>query len=155
MADSITCICGYRGPGVEEAGKSICPICRTPAKAGPVRSAAVAPVRPVPPSAPPDDGSDFEVGAEDRPATYQIPCPQGHLLRTTAAMLDQQVVCPKCNAVFVLRYADSREHLKEQERVQLERESEIASRWLRRSIWAAALILASLVGMIVYSFVYR
>jgi hypothetical protein len=70
-------------------------------------------------------------------------------------MLDQQVVCPKCNAVFVLRYADSREHLKEQERVQLERESEIASRWLRRSIWAAALILASLVGMIVYSFVYR
>jgi hypothetical protein len=155
MAASITCICGYRGPGVEEAGQSICPICRTPAKAGSSRPASVGPVRPAPPPAPGDDGSDFEVGAEDRPATYRIPCPQGHVLKTTAAMLDQQVVCPKCNAVFVLRYSDSREHLKEQERAQHEREAEIATRWLRRAIWAAALILASLVGMIVYSFVYR
>ncbi|NCY02908.1 MAG: hypothetical protein EBX36_08365 [Planctomycetia bacterium] len=28
---SISCICGYRGPAVTEAGRDACPICRTPA----------------------------------------------------------------------------------------------------------------------------
>ncbi|MEI7781624.1 MAG: hypothetical protein WCJ18_06840 [Planctomycetota bacterium] len=32
MADSITCICGYRGQSVAENGRTVCPICRTPAR---------------------------------------------------------------------------------------------------------------------------
>ena len=70
-------------------------------------------------------------------------------------MLGQQVVCPKCNAVFVLQFEDSREHKQEQERLQHQRDAKMAERWLRRAIWAAVFIVASLVGMIVFSFVYR
>lgn len=33
MAASISCICGYRGPGVSEDGRDVCPICKTPAAA--------------------------------------------------------------------------------------------------------------------------
>ncbi|MFM7292570.1 MAG: hypothetical protein ACKOHK_07270 [Planctomycetia bacterium] len=31
MGDSISCICGYRGPSVSDAGGDVCPICRTAA----------------------------------------------------------------------------------------------------------------------------
>jgi hypothetical protein len=31
----------------------------------------------------------------------------------------------------------------------------MAQKWLRRAIWAAVFIVASLIGMIVLSFVYR
>jgi len=125
MAGSVTCICGSRGPAVTAEGRDVCPICRTPAVA-----AAAA-------------------------HTFRIPCPRGHVLQASERMLDQQVVCPQCNEVFTLRVADSIEHRKERKRLEREREERDAKRWLTRAIWAAAFIMASLIGMIVFSFLAR
>ena len=158
MADTITCICGYRGPSVAEGPRAVCPICRTPAQGGlfrapppPVAAAAQAPAAPRPQAAPPIDGS----AEPSEPKAYRINCPNGHPLKVRAAMLGQQAVCPKCNAVFVLQVEDSREYKKEQERLQDHRDAKMAQQWLRRAIWAAVFIVASLIGMIVLSFVYR
>lgn len=70
-------------------------------------------------------------------------------------MLEQQVVCPECNELFTLRKEDSLEHRKKQAKAQHAEEERIAKVWLTRSIWAAAFIVASLVGMIAFSFAFR
>lgn len=70
-------------------------------------------------------------------------------------MLGQQVVCPECNDMFVLRESDSLEQRKLRERERREEEERIAKRWLQRSIWAAVFIVASLAGMIAFSVVSR
>lgn len=115
------------------------------------------PVAPAAPTAPtmPFPQPSAEPPAGGPPAFYRIPCPNGHQLKAKAAMLGQQVVCPKCNAVFELRLEDSREHKKEQARLREHREAEMAAKWLKRAIWAAVFIVASLVGMIVISIAYR
>ncbi len=90
-----------------------------------------------------------------QPKTYRIPCPRGHVLTAKPHMLGQQVVCPECNELFALREEDSLEHRKRAEKARRADEERIAKLWLTRSIWAAAFIVASLVGMIVFSFAYR
>jgi hypothetical protein len=158
MAEHITCVCGYRGPGVAEGDQTVCPICRTPAG----RTAAGRPVaRPAVPPAPVpkvDDWMPEEAGLPPAPAKsvrYRIPCPRGHVLKAPESMLDQQAVCPQCNEVFVLRITDSLEYKKEQEKIDRQREEEMARKWLRRAVWAAVFIVASLAGMIAVNFYFR
>jgi len=158
MADTITCICGYRGPSVAEASRSVCPICRTPAQGGIFRAPPppTAPVAAPPASQRQQDPPPLDApSARSQPRFYRIPCPNGHELKIRPAMLGQQVVCPKCNAVFVLQIEDSSKHKKEQELLQQQQDAKMAERWLKRAIWAAVFIVASLIGMIVLTFVYR
>ena len=77
-----------------------------------------------------------------QPKTYRIPCPRGHVLTAKPHMLEQQVVCPECNDLFTLREEDSLEHRKKQAKAQHAEEERIAKLWLKRSIWAAAFIVA-------------
>lgn len=67
-------------------------------------------------------------------------------------MLGQQVFCPQCNEVFVLREADSLEHKKRQEILDREREVEQAKRWLKRAILAAVFVVLSFAVMIAIQF---
>ena len=92
-----------------------------------------------------------------RPKTYSIPCPKGHLHIVSETKLDEQAeaVCPTCNAFFVLRITDSLEYRKQQKKQQEEREDREAQIWLKRAIWAAVLVVASLIFMIAFSLVYR
>ena len=119
MVASISCICGYRGPSVSEAGGDVCPICRTP--------------------------------AASRDEALHIPCPRGHVLKVTQAMLGQRVVCPKCNDFFVLSAEASVERSREMDRLRHEDETRRARLWLARALWAAALVVVSLVSLIVVS----
>jgi anti-sigma-K factor RskA len=70
-------------------------------------------------------------------------------------MLGQKVVCPECNESFLLRREDSLEHRKKQEQARRAAEERMARLWLSRAILAAAFIVASLVGMIAFSFALR
>jgi hypothetical protein len=119
MSSSISCICGYRGPSVSEAGSDVCPICRTPAAA--------------------------------RDESLHIPCPRGHVLKVTQAMLGQRVVCPKCNDFFVLAADASVERRREMDRLMHEDDTRRARQWLARALWAAVLVVVSLVSLIVVS----
>jgi anti-sigma-K factor RskA len=66
-------------------------------------------------------------------------------------MLGKQVVCPECNEFFVLELRNSLEQRKEDARRRAEREEELAKLWLKRAIWAAAIIVLSFVVMVVLS----
>ncbi len=151
MSDSITCICGYRGPSVAEAGRPVCPICRTPAETGRQRPAAPPPFAIAPAATPPAAAAARPSG----PKYYRLACPNGHKLKVGTAMIGQQAVCPTCNAVFELRLEDSREYQREQDALRQRKEAEAAEKWLKRAIWAAVFIVASLIGMTVLYAVFR
>lgn len=70
-------------------------------------------------------------------------------------MIGQQAVCPTCNTVFELRLEDSREYRREQEALRQQKEIESAEQWLKRAIWAAVFIGASLLGMAVLYAAFR
>jgi hypothetical protein len=77
------------------------------------------------------------------------------VLKAGEHMLGQQVVCPECNELFLLRKEDSLEARKKQEQARRAEEERAAQVWLSRAILAAAFIVASLVGMIALSFAFR
>jgi hypothetical protein len=147
MADSITCICGYRGPSVPEGGFQVCPICR-----GRVRAAGGWPTPPTGGPAvadTPDDDADAAGPAADEPTSYRIPCPNGHVLKAREDMLGEQVCCPHCNEFFILRASDSIEFRRQQARRQAEAEARAARAWLERAIVAAVIIGLSFIAMLV------
>lgn len=149
MSESVTCICGYRGPSVPEGGRPVCPICRTPVETGRPRPAAPPPVAAAPKAAPAPAVAPRPSG----PKFYRIACPKGHNLKVGPAMIGQQAVCPTCNTVFELRLEDSREYQREQAALRQQKEIEDAEKWLKRAIWAAIFIGASLLGMaVLYAF---
>ncbi len=86
-----------------------------------------------------------------RDESLHIPCPRGHVLKVTQAMLGQRVVCPKCNDFFVLAADDSVERKREMDRLRHEEDSRRARQWLARAMWAAVLVVVSLVSLIVVS----
>ena len=147
VAEAVSCLCGYRGPAVVIAGQAVCPICRAAA------APPAPPGMPALPAAPPAQAAAPQAATTQK--TYRIPCPRGHVLTAKPHMLEQQVVCPECNDVFTLHKEDSLEHRKKQEQARRADEERIARLWLNRSIWAAAFIVASLVGMIAVSFAFR
>ena len=89
--------------------------------------------------------------AAARDEALHIPCPRGHVLKVTQAMLGQRVVCPKCNEFFVLAAAASVEHRREMDRLRHEQDTRRARLWLARALWAAVLVVVSLVSLIVVS----
>lgn len=89
--------------------------------------------------------------AAARDESLHIPCPRGHVLKVTQSMLGQRVVCPKCNDFFVLTAEDSVERKRETDRLRHEDDARRAKRWLARALWAAVLVVVSLVCLIVVS----
>lgn len=150
MATAIQCVCGYVGPSIQQGTRTVCPICHAePGKAaGPLPSTAI------------DDSlrgddtrrdrslNDGSVGARPH---YRIPCPNGHVNKTPARMLNTQATCPKCHASYVIDIQDSLEYREEVARRQAEIDEKFARKWLRRAIVAAVLVLLSFAGMIGYS----
>jgi hypothetical protein len=89
--------------------------------------------------------------AASRDEALHIPCPRGHVLKVTQAMLGQRVVCPKCNDFFVLAAEASVERSREMDRLRHEDDTRRARLWLARALWAAVLVVVSLVSLIVVS----
>ena len=115
----------------------------------------IPPPLPSAPVAPPavDSAASFVPGepAAAEPELLHIPCPNGHELETPVEMLDQEVLCPQCNAQFKLRRKDSVEFKKKRdqdEKIQLER---AGSFWLNGAIVAVVLVVLILVGLVVMS----
>ena len=89
--------------------------------------------------------------APAEPELLHIPCPNGHELETPLDMLDQEVLCPQCNAQFRLRKKNSVEYKKKkdlEERVRLEK---VGSLWLTWAIVAVVVVVLGLIGLIVAS----
>jgi hypothetical protein len=143
MADTIKCVCGYRGPSVPEGEFEVCPICR-----GRVRGAAWPGVDTAS-SAPAAGFDDDDALRPADPTIYRMPCPKGHVLKAREDMLGEQVCCPQCNEFFVLRASDSVEFRRQQAKLRAESEERAAQAWLKRAIVAAVIIGLSFVVMLV------
>jgi hypothetical protein len=123
MASTITCSCGYRGPAGDDGGAAICPLCREPA------------------------------AARVEETQWRIPCPNGHVFKAPESWMGRQMVCPKCNAPFILAIGDSVEKREERRRRQQREEEKFAKLWLTRAIWAAIAVAAFIASLIVFSLV--
>jgi Zn finger protein HypA/HybF involved in hydrogenase expression len=89
--------------------------------------------------------------APAEPELLHIPCPNGHELETPLEMLDQDVLCPQCNAQFKLRRKDSVEYKRKKElheTLQLER---TGSLWLNIAIVAIVFVAILFIGLIIMS----
>lgn len=123
MVETISCTCGYSGPGGREEGRAVCPLCRQPVE---------------------------EQVAEKR---WRIPCPNGHVFKAPESWMGRQMICPKCNEPFVLQLTDSLEKREERRRRQEAAEEKFAKTWLTRAIWAAVLVVGFLATLVVMSLV--
>lgn len=148
MAESITCICGYRGPSVPEGDFQVCPICRGRVRGSGWSGLDAESEASGDSESPPADHDDDALRPEE-PTIYRIPCPQGHVLKAREDMLGEQVCCPHCNEFFVLRATDSVEFRRQQAKLRAEAEERAARAWLTRAIWAAAIIGVSFIIMLV------
>jgi hypothetical protein len=142
MADTIKCVCGYRGPSVPEGEFEVCPICRGRVRGGgwPVADAG---------SSAPAGAFDEDALRPPEPTIYRIPCPNGHVLKAREEMLGEQVCCPECSEFFVLRATDSVEFRRQQAKLRAAAEERAARAWLTRAIVSAVIIGLSLVAMLV------
>ena len=75
-----------------------------------------------------------------------IRCPSGHILETPRDMLEEDVMCPFCQAQFHLRYRDSIEYKHEKEAKIARREAQLGRAWLH---WSIAIAVVVLIGVIV------
>jgi rubredoxin len=85
------------------------------------------------------------------PELLHIPCPNGHELETPADMLDQDVLCPQCNAQFRLKRKNSVEFLKKKELEERIRLEKVGSLWLTWAIVAVVVVVVGLLGLVVAS----
>ena len=84
----------------------------------------------------------------EEPELLHIPCPNGHELETPIDMLEQEVLCPTCNAQFRLRKKDSVEFKRKKEEVERIKEIKTGNFWLNMAIVAAVLVGLLVVGLI-------
>jgi hypothetical protein len=124
MGETITCSCGYSGPGRVEGPVVVCPLCGE--LAGQVAA---------------------------KPKQWRIPCPNGHVFKVGDDWIGRQMVCPKCNEPFVPQIADSIERRDEERQRQEQAEAKFAKKWLTIAIWAAALFGLLIVSLIVLTVV--
>lgn len=82
------------------------------------------------------------------PELLHIPCPNGHELETPLDMLEQEVLCPQCNAQFRLRKKDSVEYKRKQEEADRLKEIKSGNFWLNVAIVAAVLVGLLVVGLV-------
>jgi hypothetical protein len=73
-----------------------------------------------------------------------VRCPSGHILETPRDMLDEDVMCPYCQAQFHLRYGDTIEYQQEKEAKLARREAQLGRAWLHWSIAIATVVLIGL-----------
>ena len=98
-------------------------------------------------AAPAGDPSAPTAPAE--PEILHIPCPNGHELDTPVEMLEQEVLCPKCNVQFRLRRKDSVEFKKKKEQDEKIHLEKMGNAWLNWAIAAVVLVVVGLLGLIV------
>jgi rubredoxin len=91
------------------------------------------PSAPFVPESAPAAGAVSPMTAPAAPELLHIPCPNGHELETPIEMLDQEVLCPTCNAQFRLRRKDSVEFKKKKEQDEAVRLDKLGRLWLN---WA-------------------
>jgi hypothetical protein len=105
-------------------------------------------------------GFDFRSGksaaavgpaAPAEPEILHIPCPNGHELETPLEMLDQDVLCPQCNAQFKLRRKDSVEYKRKKELQETIRLEKAGSLWLNGAIIAVVFVVILFIVLIVMS----
>ena len=114
------------------------PAAETPAEPGPVIDTGV------------DRAEEVPV-TESAQTLLHIPCPNGHELEVPPDMLDQDVMCPHCEAQFRLRAKDSVEH-KRKRKIELEaRERRLGNLWLNWAIVVAVLVVIGLLLLILSS----
>jgi rubredoxin len=73
-------------------------------------------------------------------------CPSGHVLETPRDMLEEDVMCPFCQAQFHLRYQDSIEYKQEKAAKIARRDAQLGRAWLH---WAIAIAVVVVIGVIV------
>jgi hypothetical protein len=91
------------------------------------------------------------MAAPPEPEVLHIPCPNGHELETPVDMLDQEVLCPHCNAQFKLKRTNSVEFKTKKEREEKLRLEKTGNLWLTWAIVAVVLVGLILVGLVVFS----
>jgi hypothetical protein len=85
------------------------------------------------------------------PEVLHIPCPQcKKMLETPVEMLDQDVLCPHCQAQFQLRRRDSVEFKRKKEQEAQIKEFKAGKTWLNLAIVAVILVVLFLGGLIVW-----
>lgn len=82
------------------------------------------------------------------PELLHIPCPNGHELETPLDMLEQEVLCPQCNAQFRLRKKDSVEYKRKKEEADRIKEIKSGNFWLNMAIVAAVLVGLLVLGLV-------
>ncbi|HEV3022116.1 MAG TPA: hypothetical protein VGX76_06600, partial [Pirellulales bacterium] len=109
-----------------------------------VQFSAAAPAAEPPPDepAPPSE--------KQEPRIVRIACPQGHELQTPMDMIGQEVLCPFCNAQFVLLYENSVEFKEEQAELERLREERLNRTALQWAIIAALVVVLGIISMMVY-----
>jgi hypothetical protein len=87
---------------------------------------------------------------KQQPRIVRIACPQGHELQTPMDMIGQEVLCPFCNAQFILLYENSVEFKEEQAELERLREERLNRTALQWAIVAAVVVVLGILSMIVY-----
>ncbi|HOY60399.1 MAG TPA: hypothetical protein PK640_19955 [Verrucomicrobiota bacterium] len=85
------------------------------------------------------------------PELLHIPCPQcKEMLETPVEMLDQEVLCPHCQAQFQLRRRDSVEFKRKKQQEAQIKEIKAGNTWLNLAIVAVVLVVLFLGSLIVW-----
>lgn len=89
------------------------------------------------------------------PELLHIPCPNGHELETPPEMLDQEVLCPHCQAQFTLRRKNSVEFKRKEAEALMIKEQKIGQAWLQGAIIAVVLIVIGLGTLLAIGYANR
>lgn len=163
MAFQFQCPNGHLLQGEEsQAGQQCqCPICQMlflipqplaaeATESAPPASAAESPNLPnIAPPSPPATKSKASVELKE-PEILHIPCPECKtLLETPVEMLDQDVMCPHCQAQFQLRRRDSVEYKRKKKQEAEMRERKASKAWFNFAIVAVVAVLI-FVGALIF-----
>lgn len=100
----------------------------------------------------PAAATPFNLFAASAPQWLHIPCPKGHVLDVPFEMIGQEVLCPHCQAQFLLHERDSVEYRRRKEAEQELREIRAGRIWMNWAIAFAVIVILGLVAMIVRSY---
>lgn len=89
------------------------------------------------------------------PELLHIPCPNGHELEVPPEMLDTEVLCPRCNAQFLLRARDSIEHRRRREQEQALRDAKTNKFYYQFAIVVASVVALLLLTLMIMSMVNK
>lgn len=153
MSFQFQCPQGHLLEGEEsQAGQPVnCPVCQmlflVPAPiVAPAAATAPAAAEETPEETKAPVFAAAEVARE--PDLLHIPCPKGHELEVPRDMLGQEVLCPHCNAQFLLKERDSVEFKRRRDEEQTRRDIRLGNAWLNWAIIIAVLVVLGLIIMI-------